>query len=134
MSEYKRLTQWNANGASLILGDVQTEEEARNKLKEQFKKACNRLAELEDKLESGELRRLKYKNGDYVYFISWVSRRICYGQVVDWQEEYGYCIVCEDDMISAFCCYGTKEVAEAQLKELQECGNCRRTNEKTRTN
>lgn len=54
MSEYKRLTQWTENGASLDLGDPKSDMEARQALMVQFKKACNKLAELEDKLEEGK--------------------------------------------------------------------------------
>ncbi len=49
----ERLTQWTPTGASLILNNPQNDMEARQMLMEQFKKACNRLAKLEDKLESG---------------------------------------------------------------------------------
>lgn len=49
MSEYKRLTQWTENGASLDLGDPKSDMEARQALMVQFKKACNKLAEFEDK-------------------------------------------------------------------------------------
>lgn len=51
----KRFTQHTPNGASLILGEPRTQAEAAVILKEQFKKACNFLCELEDKLESGQL-------------------------------------------------------------------------------
>lgn len=78
------------------------------------------LAELEDKIESRKLVELKYKNGDYVFFISWLSGNVCEGTVVDWQEDSGYCIICGNDMISAYECFSTKEAAEARLKELQE--------------
>ena len=50
----KRLTQWTENGASLDLGDPKSDMEARQALMVQFKKACNKLAELEDKLEEGK--------------------------------------------------------------------------------
>jgi len=51
----ERFTQHTPNGASLILGEPKTQAEAAAILKEQFKKACNRLCELEDKLEAGQL-------------------------------------------------------------------------------
>ena len=51
----ERFTQHTPNGASLILGEPKTQAEAAAILKEQFKKACNRLCEIEDKLESGQL-------------------------------------------------------------------------------
>lgn len=50
----ERFTQHTPNGASLILGEPKTQAEAAV-LKEQFKKACNYLCELEDKLEAGQL-------------------------------------------------------------------------------
>ena len=82
--------------------------------------AIDRLAELEDKIESRKLVELTYKKGDSVFFISWLSGNVCEGTVVGWQEDSGYCIVCEDDMISAYECFPTQESAEARLKELQE--------------
>ena len=51
----ERFTQHTPNGASLILGEPKTQAEAAAVLKEQFKKACNYLCELEDKLEAGQL-------------------------------------------------------------------------------
>lgn len=51
----ERFTQHTPNGASLILGEPQSPAEAAAILKEQFKKACNFLCELEDKLEDGRL-------------------------------------------------------------------------------
>lgn len=50
-----RLTQWVEDGAILILDNPTTVEEARQQLMVQFKKACIKLAELEDKIERGEL-------------------------------------------------------------------------------
>lgn len=55
MKDKERLTQWVADGASLILDNPTTAEEARQQVTMQFKKACVKLAELEDKLENGEL-------------------------------------------------------------------------------
>lgn len=53
--KYERLTQWTENGASLILDNPQNAEEARAQLMEKFKFACNKLADLEDKIEQGTL-------------------------------------------------------------------------------
>lgn len=53
--KYERLTQWVGDGASLILDNPTTAEEARQQVMVQFKKACIKLAELEDKIERGEL-------------------------------------------------------------------------------
>ena len=55
MKYEERLTQWVADGASLILDNPTTAEEARQQVIVQFKKACIKLAELEDKIENGEL-------------------------------------------------------------------------------
>lgn len=53
--KYERLTQWVEDGASLILDNPSTAEEARQQVMVQFKKACTKLAVLEDKIERGEL-------------------------------------------------------------------------------
>ena len=55
MKYEERLTQWVADGASLILDNPTTAEEARQQVMVQFKKACIKLAELEDKIERGKL-------------------------------------------------------------------------------
>lgn len=105
MIEYQRLTKREGKEVKALTWDGEV---------------LHRLAELEDKIESRKLVELKYKNGDYVFFISWLSGNVCEGTVIDWQEDSGYCIVSEDDMISAYECFPTKEAAEAWLKELQE--------------
>lgn len=55
MKKEKRLTEWVGENASLILDSPRTEEEARRQVVERFKKACNKLATLEDLIERGEL-------------------------------------------------------------------------------
>ena len=55
MKYEERLTQWVADEASLILDNPTTAEEARQQVMVRFKKACIKLAELEDKIEAGEL-------------------------------------------------------------------------------
>lgn len=55
---YTRFTQWTENGASLILDNPQNEDEARKQLMKKFKLACNKLAELEDKIELGTLKEI----------------------------------------------------------------------------
>lgn len=55
MKYEERLTQWVADEASLILDNPTTAEEARQQVMMQFKKACIKLAELEDKIEAGTL-------------------------------------------------------------------------------
>lgn len=62
----ERLTQWTPNGASLVLNNPKNDAEAREMLMQQFRKACNRLAELEDKLECGKMVEIsedKIKDG-----------------------------------------------------------------------
>lgn len=51
----ERLTQWTPTGASLKLGEPKSLAETAAILKEQFKKACNKLALFEDLIESGQL-------------------------------------------------------------------------------
>ena len=87
---------------------------------ERFIETYNRLAELEDKIESHKLVELTYRNGDYVFFISWLSGNVCEGTVVDWQEDSGYCIISGNDMISAYECFSTKAEAEKKLEELSK--------------
>lgn len=64
----KRLTMHTPDGACLIL-KADNEQDAQQELMEKFKEACNRLAELEDKLENGTLIELPCKVGDKVYVI-----------------------------------------------------------------
>ena len=110
MSEYKRLTEryideQGANCVRKLAWDGEI---------------LHRLAELEDKIESHKLVELKYRNGDYVFFISWLSGNVCEGTVVDWQEDSGYCIISGNDMISAYECFSTKAEAEKKLEELSK--------------
>ena len=137
----ERLTQWTPQGASLILGDPKNEFEARVILKEQFKKACNLLAELEDKLESGRLVELPCNPltieelnalplGDWVWFVNLIDHEeSCYKQINDICEEESWVWFEEDVHASHFVDYGTewlayknKEQAEARLKELERRG------------
>ncbi len=102
----ERLTQWTKNGASLILGEPKTPHEAAEKLQEQFKKACNRLAELEDKLESGELLELP-----------------CLRKVKDYVDGslYEFVFLNEYNQVCVSSYYDDElQEAEARLKELQE--------------
>lgn len=64
----KRLTMHTPDGACLILR-TDNEQDARQELKKKFKEACNKLAELEDKLENGTLIEIPCKAGDTVYVI-----------------------------------------------------------------
>lgn len=65
----KRLTMHTPDGACLII-NADNEQDARQELMEKFKEACNRLAELEDKLENGTLIELPCKVGDTVYVLN----------------------------------------------------------------
>ena len=55
MKYEERLTQWVGDGASLILDNPRNVEEAKEQLQDKFKLACIKLAELEDRIERGEL-------------------------------------------------------------------------------
>ena len=141
MSEYKRLTQWTENGASLDLGDPKSDMEARQALMVQFKKACNKLAELEDKLEEGTLVELPCKVGYIVYCliaqgthgtvyttgaaisravtkIIWDGRRFeIYSERSHiWSNDYNECNYYGYWGETVFL---TREAAEARLKELE---------------
>lgn len=65
----KRLTMHTPDGACLIL-KADNEQDVRQELMEKFKEACNKLAELEDKLENGTLIETHCKVGDTVYVIT----------------------------------------------------------------
>lgn len=142
MIEYKRLTQWTENGASLDLGDPKSDMEARQALMVQFKKACNKLAELEDKLEEGTLVELPCKVGDIVWCliaqgthgtvyttgaaisravtkIIWDGRRFeIYSERSHiWSTDYNECNYYGYWGETVFL---TREAAEARLKELEE--------------
>ena len=93
MSEYKRLTKQ-------VFDKVQGCEDKVTMNGQSLYDLYDSLAELEDKIESRKLVELEYKNGDYVFFISWLSGNVCEGTVVDWQEDSGYCIICGNDLIS----------------------------------
>lgn len=102
MSKYKRLTQWTENGASLDLGNPKSDMEARKALMEQFKKACNKLAELEDKLEVGRLVEVPETKIDIDPFGG------------------GWYIVYHKVLTEAEWNFNTREAAEARLKELEK--------------
>lgn len=59
----ERLTMHTPEGACLII-NANNETDARQELMEKFKLACNKLAELEDKLENGTMIELPYKVGN----------------------------------------------------------------------
>lgn len=64
----ERLTMHTPDGACLIL-KADNEKNAQQELMQKFKEACNKLAELEDKLENGTLIEIPCKVGDTVYVI-----------------------------------------------------------------
>lgn len=144
---YERLTQWTEAGAGIILGEVQNYEEAALKVKHQFKKACNKLAEYEDKLESGRLAEFPCAVGDEVWVIDYdeeVVSYVCVGgnsnflflsptvyagkDITTPKELCNYYFDCymedgDDADIVIFPrnkCFTDKEAAEARLRELQE--------------
>lgn len=113
MREYERLTQWTENGASLILGDVKSIQEASEKLREQFPKACNKLAEIEDKFESGKLIELPCNQVFYVYNKDDPEHAFVVGKGIKFLKLY------EILEIETYGYYRTYKEAEAKLKELK---------------
>lgn len=86
----ERLTQWTEYGAILDLGEPKSDEEARSILKVQFKKACNKLAELEDELENGTLvelpciRQTHNHKGQSIYRVYFINHD--WGGAIDYYE------------------------------------------------
>lgn len=115
MSDYKRLTQWTENGASLDLGDPKSDMEARQVLMVQFKKACNKLAELEDKLEAGTLVELPCKVGDTVYQTDGIRVYSSIVKNIVFDTEG----LAFDKTAIGKSVFLTREAAEARLKELE---------------
>ena len=115
MSEYKRLTTKCEVGIGLS--------ETSGNIVKDYEKVVNRLAELEDKIESGYLLESPCKVGDTVYVLR-------FGEGSQWRVEedkiIGIDILQRTIMMRGR--YGhaysevftTKEAAEARLKELQE--------------
>ena len=69
--------------------------------------ALNRLAELEDKIDNGELV-------DAIWFKSWVNGQICCGSVIGYSDGC-FVIACGDDLISANKIYTSREQARYGL-------------------
>lgn len=100
----------------------------------EYKKACNRLAELEDKLESGQLVELPCKVGDKIYFVRVTHEPHIVKTFVDEvviSRDYFWVRCAETSRYLRFDrngklienhwnVYLTKPQAEARLKELQE--------------
>lgn len=66
-----------------------------------------RLAELEDKINNGELV-------DAIWFKSWVNGQICCGSVIGYSDGC-FVIACGDDLISANKIYTSREQARYEL-------------------
>lgn len=66
----ERLTMHTPEGACLII-NANNETDARQELMEKFKLACNKLAELEDKLENGTMIELPWEVGDIAYILDY---------------------------------------------------------------
>lgn len=105
---------------------------------EYINKLFDRLAELEDMIESGQIRVLPCKLGDHIYVITRIGNFIDLDEyVVDWFDTYdiddkniGFYFNGKniEDFRSEFCCYDvdfgktvflTRKEAEAKLKELK---------------
>lgn len=84
---------------------------------EEVEKLKAENAELRARLERSVV--LEYQKGDHVFFVSWLSGNICEGEVIGWQEDSGYVIICDDAMISSYRCFDTREEVEVRLKELE---------------
>ena len=124
MSEYKRLTGINEEGVALPINGT------KYPLDDDTEKCLERLAELEDKIESGTLVEIPCKVGDTIYFIDKVSVgkwEVLKGEVLivligsDNRVQINYY---NDEGISFLIwngknCYLTKSQAEARLKELK---------------
>lgn len=114
------------DGVCLIV-NADNEQEAQQELMDKFKKACNKLAELEDKLENGVLIELPCRVGDRIYrpvvdYISeetvmMITQRIYKNElVVTLHTEYSaYDLKEMGDLY-----FLTKSEAEQKLKELKK--------------
>lgn len=84
--------------------------------------AKERLAELEDMIESGLLVELPCKVGDKVYGVDKNIRRIIHGTVVYFAVNSELTVFMDDDDNHTYWVkyvFTTKEAAEAKLKELR---------------
>ena len=128
MSKYKRLTKKCEVGIGLT-------EISGNTVKD-YEKVVNRLAELEDQIESGRLVKLPCGVGDTVYYIEYFCKSkgcsdaeqiICCGcaEMLKRESKNETYVICEkkfklkdlNEINKTI--YLTKEKAEARLKELQ---------------
>lgn len=122
----ERLTMHALDGACLIV-NADNEQEAQQEFMDKFKKACNKLAELEDKLENGVLIELPCRVGDRLYrpvvdYISeetvmMITQRFLKNEsVATLHTEYStYDLKEMGDLY-----FLTKSEAEQKLKELKE--------------
>lgn len=112
--KYKRLTK----KCSLGIGLTRTS----GNITEDYIAVVNRLAELEDKIDNGQLVELPCKVGDVVYGVSKVLRQVIYGKL-RWVD-ISYTV--EENLSKKYLApqyqldyiYKTKEAAEAKLREL----------------
>lgn len=114
MGEYKRLTEKNERyGAIDVVNDLG--EAVSSNCGEVTKKALERLAELEDKIEAGTAVELPCKIGDTVYIVGRKYRAGSYEGFIN-TGKFRYSDI-EKFGDSVFL---TREAAEARLKELEE--------------
>lgn len=122
----ERLTKRDKDGKPFIPNKDYRTDIKINGYDDGFMDILKRLAELEDKLESGQLVELPCK----IYDTVWVVFSPSYGEYeIHEAKAVGFEIgVNGIRIITNFCCYEcyricnytTKEAAEARLKELQE--------------
>lgn len=127
----ERLTMRTTEGACMII-HADNEIEAEQEFCDKFKLMCNKLAELEDKLENGTLVELPCKVGSDVYVSSNNGKNFYIGTLYGKKENGSY-LVFVHHKVGALIPYPlennafydwffkiySKEEAEARLKELQ---------------
>ena len=134
---YERLTKWEDKKTASVNGCSPIDKDIAN--------AINRLAELEDMIESGQAVILERKIGEHVFCIDTLclnfgvpNLEIKEGEIVKIQAEiqkenikYRYTVECfdhifkENDTKSHYVCseelvFTTKEAADAKLNELRD--------------
>ena len=132
--KYKRMTKKNRKSNAIV--DMVKSEYLKSPYR--YNKLIERLAELEDMVESGQIRILPCKLGDHVYVITRIGNFIDLDEyVVDWFDTYdiddkniGFYFNGKniEDCRSEFCCYDvdfgktvflTRAEAETRLEELK---------------
>lgn len=131
MKDYKRLTERKGEDIAIDLnacGITDIKDFAHDKL---IKEIATRLADLEDKIESGTLIKLPCKIGDMVYEVikgfpiqEWKVEAICFDRVypkgVIWAErtrDFAHWKFWTEDCGTKW--FATKAEAEAKLRELK---------------